>query len=92
MGAPLGNNNAGKNKIWTRAIEKALEKKYGRKETLDNLIALAEKLLENCEEGDLPALRELGDRIEGKPAQIIQGPGEDGSFNITVTSDDKEVL
>lgn len=83
-GPPVGNTNATKNRVWSLAIEKALSAKYGRKETLDNLVDLATILLEKCEEKDLPALRELGDRMEGKPAQTIQGPGDDGELPVSL--------
>ncbi|MDE5455706.1 hypothetical protein GWE18_23265 [Bradyrhizobium sp. CSA112] len=36
------------------------------------LRALARKLVEKGLEGDLAALREIGDRLDGKPAQIIE--------------------
>ena len=69
MAAPIGNNYAAKSKQWTMAIERALEKrKTTRAEALDEL---AEKLLSKCDEADLQALRELGDRLEGKPSQVI---------------------
>jgi ribosomal protein L17 len=69
MAAPLGNQYAAKSKQWTLAIERALEKRKGtRAEALDEL---AEKLLAKCDEADLAALRELGDRLEGKPGQSI---------------------
>jgi hypothetical protein len=72
MGAPVGNQNAAKAKVWTMAIERALEKRgVSRVEALDKL---AEKLLALAEAGDLGALKELGDRLEGKPAQAITGP------------------
>jgi hypothetical protein len=69
MAAPLGNQYAAKSKQWTLAIERALEKrKTTRAEALDEL---AEKLLNLCSESDLAALKELGDRLEGKPGQAI---------------------
>ena len=69
MAAPIGNNYAGKSKQWTMAIERVLEKRKGtRVEALDEL---AEKLLAKCDEADMAALRELGDRLEGKPGQTI---------------------
>jgi hypothetical protein len=72
MGAPVGNQNAAKAKVWTAAIERALDKRgVSRIEALD---ALAEKLLALADQGDLPALKELGDRLEGKPAQALTGP------------------
>lgn len=69
-GAPLGNQNAAKAKVWTLAIQKALEKRsrVGRMEALE---VIADQLIEKCMEGDLEALKELGNRLEGKPSQSI---------------------
>jgi hypothetical protein len=72
MAAPLGNNNASKAKVWSAAIGRALEKR-SRLDQKDALDDLAEKLLELCEAGDLGALKELGDRLEGKAVQQIAG-------------------
>lgn len=54
------------------AIERALDKRGAsdRRQALDEL---AEKLLAKCDEGDMGALKELGDRLDGKPAQAIVG-------------------
>ena len=66
-GAPLGNQNAAKAKIWTAAIERALHKRSAKNfAAIDDL---AEKLLQQCDAGDITALKELGDRLEGKPVQ-----------------------
>ena len=81
-GAPLGNNNAGKAKLWTAAITRALEKRT-RKEGVEALEVLAEKLLDACEEGELSALKEFGDRIEGKPHQSMTHEGSEMTVNIT---------
>jgi len=70
MAAPLGNQNAAKAKMWSAAINRALEKRAGG-DKIKALDDLAEKLLAACESGDLPALKELGDRLEGKPGQSI---------------------
>lgn len=71
-GAPIGNKNATKNKPWSEAINRVLLAEDGKK-----LRALAEKLVEKALEGDVQAIKEVGDRQEGKPAQTLQGP--DGS-------------
>ena len=74
-GAPVGNTNAAKAKQWSAAIERALDKRGGG----DRVIALnelAEKLLRKCDEMDMSALKELGDRLEGKPSQVISGDAE----------------
>lgn len=70
MAAAIGNQYAAKAKQWQMAIERALDKRGAgdRKIALD---ALAEKLLSKCDEADLAALREFGDRIDGKPAQAM---------------------
>ena len=74
MAAPQGNQNAAKAKVWSAAIQRALDKRgVSRAEALD---ALAEQLLKKCEEGDLPALKELGDRLDGKPAQSVTLGGD----------------
>ena len=72
MGAPLGNQNAARAKQWQAAIERALDKRgaMDRKAALDEL---AGKLLDKAGEGDMTALKELGDRLDGKPAQTIGG-------------------
>lgn len=66
QGAPIGNKNATKNKPWAEAINRALLAEDGQK-----LRALAERLIERAIEGDVPALKEVGDRMDGKPAQAI---------------------
>ena len=72
MAAPEGNQNAVKSKRWSQAIDRALAKRC-KGDGIAALDDLAEKLLANAEAGDMAALRELGDRLEGKPAQTITG-------------------
>lgn len=68
MGAPVGNTNAFKGRLWNAAIQRALEKR-SKGEQVQALDELAEKLLALCEQGEISALRELGDRLDGKPHQ-----------------------
>ena len=65
MGAPVGNKNAANAKVWRAAIERALDAR-GAGDRRVALNTLAAKLLDKCEEGDLGALKELGDRLDGK--------------------------
>lgn len=67
MAAPVGNRNAAKAKVWSSAIERALERRAS--ERMPAINELAEKLIEMGLLGDLPALKEIGDRLEGKPHQ-----------------------
>lgn len=91
MAAPLGNKNAANAKVWKAAIERALKKRSseGRR---DELEAIAEKLIDNCLQGDNVAIRELGDRLDGKPAQAIVGEGKGGAIMVFVSKDDESVL
>lgn len=78
MAAPLGNQNAARAKVWRAAIERALDRRtQSRVDGKKEIDALAEKLLDLVADGDLPALKEFGDRIDGKPAQAIVG-GDEG--------------
>lgn len=77
MPAPTGNQNAARSKLWRAAIERALERRTAsRIDGKAEIDALAEKLLDLVSAGDLAALKEFGDRIEGKPAQSIGGDPE----------------
>lgn len=84
MGAPIGNQNAAKAKVWQAAILRALDRRSGsdRAKALDDL---AEKLLSKCDESDLSALKELGDRLDGKPAQAIGGDPDGVPVTMSVT-------
>lgn len=72
MGAPVGNQNAIKAKRWSDAIDRALEKR-SKAEGIQALDALAEKFLAEVEAAGINGYKELGDRMDGKPAQTIVG-------------------
>lgn len=67
-GGQEGNNNAGKNKPWTDAVRRALLANDGQK-----LRKLADKLIATAMRGNVNALKEIGDRVEGKVPQAITG-------------------
>lgn len=70
-GAPIGNRNRSNTKLWEEAIRRAVLADDGKR-----LRAIAERLLDKAAEGDIAAIKELGDRIDGRPAQMI-GVGQD---------------
>ena len=71
-GAPLGNQNARKeNRLWAETIRRAVAQNDAQK-----LRDLAEKLIELGASGDVSALREIGDRLDGKRAQQVQLSGD----------------
>ena len=72
MAAAIGNNYAAKEKRWAKAIDKALEKRC-KSDGQKALVELAEVMLQAAENGEAWALKELGDRMDGKAAQSIGG-------------------
>lgn len=77
MAAAIGNTYSAKGRRWADAIERAIAKR-SRAAGIEALDELAEKLLLRCDEGDMSALKELGDRYDGKPAQVIANEGGKG--------------
>lgn len=82
-GAPLGNNNAAKNKPWADALHKELTGNKNAK-VLRNLARI---MIAEAEGGNMAALKEIGDRLDGKPKQQTEISGPEGgdiplSFNI----------
>ena len=73
--ANKGNKNSSKeNRIWGNIIRKlAIQEDYKR------LHAMAEKLYEKAAEGDLGAIKEVGDRLDGKAISTTELTGVDGS-------------
>lgn len=65
-------------------------RKRSKSDQLEALDDLAERLLKECDKGDMAALKELGDRVEGRAVQAISNP--DGTpllKGIKVTFDGK---
>ena len=67
-GAQPGNDNAAKGKKWKDAIH------YALCQDKQALQAIAKALIDKAKEGDVSAIKEFGDRIDGKVAQGIEGP------------------
>lgn len=71
-GAPLGNRNAAKeNRLWGETI-----RRIAVQDDAKRLRAVAEKLYDAAEQGDVSAIREIGDRLDGKAAQPIEHSGD----------------
>ncbi len=64
----------GKNRPWRDAIERAIER--ASKEGMQVVDDLADALIKKGKEGDVTALKELGDRLDGKVPQVLQGDRE----------------
>lgn len=67
-GAPEGNKNSSKNnRLWAETIKRAVAQSDP-----ERLRRIAESLLNKAEEGDLGAIKELGDRLDGKAMQAVE--------------------
>ena len=70
-------------KIWADAVRRAvlrrLENEEGKPQKIERL---ADNLVEMGLTGDVSALKEIGDRLDGKPVAQVRGSGEDGEHEI----------
>lgn len=76
MAAPLGNQNAAKGKRWQDALVKALarfETEDGKIKAGQALDKVAEMVVLKALAGDKDSIAEIGNRLDGKPAQAIVG-------------------
>ena len=89
MGAPVGNTNNQDGRLWRAAIRRALDKR-SLAEKRDELEKIAEALLDKALAGDVGALRELGDRLEGKANQPITG-ADGAPFVVQIQAADDEL-
>lgn len=71
-GGQLGNQNAVRAKRWQQAIFRALARATS-KDVDAGLDKAADRLVELAFSGEQWAIREIGDRADGKPAQAIVG-------------------
>jgi hypothetical protein len=75
MGAPVGNNNGAKQK---RLLTDALKRELTQRP--DDVLAIANKLIERAKEGDSWAMALIHDRVDGKaPQPLVGGDEEDGA-------------
>jgi hypothetical protein len=72
VGAPLGNKNSIKsNRLWAETIRRAVVQ-----DDAQRLRQIAEALLIKASEGDMTAIKELGDRLDGKALQENKVTGD----------------
>jgi hypothetical protein len=72
-GAPLGNQNGKKGKLFYNQLRKVLVQEDSRK-----LRTIAEKLVDAAEQGEPWAVKEIMDRVDGKSVQATEISGVDG--------------
>ena len=91
MAAPLGNTNARKARVWSEAIKRALAR-YSAAQGDEHpsvdagLDRLAMRMVRAAAEGDEEAFagvaEKIGDRLEGKPAQVIIGDASEDAVQV----------
>ena len=74
-GAPIGNQNGKKGKLFFDALRVALVQEDRKK-----LRKITEKLIEAAENGDAWAVKEIMDRMDGKPVNTTELSGVDGGI------------
>ena len=83
-GAPIGNKNGKKeNRWWSETLRRALAQSDAQL-----MRKCADALIAKAAEGDVPALRELGDRIDGKAMQSLDVQGDIGLTVLLQQADD----
>jgi len=83
-GGQPGNNNPGKNKPWGDALRKATIQGKG-------LDKIAKKVLKMAEDGDIQAIKEVGDRLDGKALQSIETSKADPFEGMTYEELEKQI-
>ena len=72
-----GRKGPSNDKIWRDAIMRAVHRAANGEKT-KRLEQLADQLVARGISGDVPALKEIGDRLDGRPSQAIEHGGKDG--------------
>lgn len=67
IGGQPGNTNAVKNRPWRQALDRAI-----KRDTRGLLDKAAEEVLLAASTGDMAAIKELGDRLDGRPRQAVE--------------------
>lgn len=67
-----------KQKDWADALRRAVHRESAGKGSPKWLEVIADRCVSAAADGDLTAMKELGDRLDGKPKQATEVSGPDG--------------
>ena len=84
MAAPNNPKGAKSDKLWRDAIQRAVKRRLNGEGNPQALDELADKLISKGLEGDIPAIKEIGDRLDGKPAQAIIGDADESPVRMEI--------
>ncbi|TFH49721.1 MAG: hypothetical protein E4H01_03665 [Lysobacterales bacterium] len=79
-GGQPGNKNAEGKRLFAHAIRRAVLADDGKL-----LRQIADALATKAATGDVPAIKELADRLDGKSVQALEHGGLDGAAAVSVT-------
>lgn len=78
MGAPVGNQNAAKSRLFEQAFIRAIKQRDLKEGDGETLRKIADKLIDLALEGNVPSFKEMRDTVDGKPVQALEHSGPDG--------------
>lgn len=67
-------------KLWRDAINRAIKRR--EQDDPQALEKLADKLLQAVDDGDVSAMKEFGDRVDGKVPQALVGDNDEDPINV----------
>ena len=83
MAAPLGNQNARKAKRWQEALVKALAQHQSPEVEMGQALhKIAVRVVQDALAGSKDAWQEIGNRLDGKPAQVLIGDDDEAPISV----------
>lgn len=86
MGAPVGNQNARDGREFREALRRAMAHR-GEGDYRHTLLKIAGGLVDKALEGDLPAIKEIADREDGKASQALTLAGDENGAPVRIGVD-----
>lgn len=78
MGAPTGNQNARKSRMFEQALVREIKQRDLKEGEGETLRKIAAALVDRAIAQDLTAIKETRDTLDGKPSQQVELSGPDG--------------
>lgn len=87
-GPPGNTNSSAEKRSFANAVRRAAVQNDG-----ERLRKVVDRLFDNAEAGEVQAIKEIADRLDGKPAQQVNLAGADGEpLHIVFEQKDSSVL
>jgi hypothetical protein len=83
VGAQPGNQNAKKSRLFEQALIRAIKQRDLKEGDGETLRKIVEALLDKAIAGDLNAIKESRDTLDGKPPQQVQLQGDEENPLVT---------